>query len=89
MSHTHIAGKIEYRGRVDSVYIECMRCSHIECVGVWWTDTPKGWSKKQWPKLHAAICLYLDAMEALHRTQNGFLMASFSPLLSKIESDKK
>lgn len=67
MSHVHIAGKIEYRGKVDSVYIECMKCSHVECVGVWFTKPPKGWSKKHWPKLHAAICLYLDAFLALNK----------------------
>lgn len=87
MKHLHVAGSIEYRGKVDSVYIECMRCEHIECVGVWWTNPPKGWSKKHWPKLHAAICLYLDSIGVMHpsnKKQYG-LMSSYSPLLSKIK----
>ena len=83
MSHVHVAGKIEYRGKVDSVYVECMRCSRVECVGVWWVKAPKGWSKKHWPKLQAAICLYLDSIGAIHsssKKQYG-LMATWSPLL--------
>ncbi len=84
MSHVHIAGKIEYRGKPDSVYIYCLRCSRIECVGVWFVKPPKGWSKKHWPKLHAAICLYLDSVGAYHsanKKEHG-LMASCSPLLA-------
>lgn len=45
MSHVHVAGQIEYRGKVDSVYIVCMYCDHVEYVGVWFVKTPKGWSK--------------------------------------------
>lgn len=85
MSHVHVAGKIEYRSKVDSVYISCMECSRVECVGVWFTQAPKGWSKRHWPKLQAAICLYLDSIGALHssnKKQHG-LMANWSPLLTK------
>lgn len=87
MSHAHRAGKIEYRGKVDSVYITCLYCSHVECVGVWFTKPPKGWSKKHWPKLQAAICLYLDSFQAINKKgykQMGCgLTASWSPLLAK------
>lgn len=87
MSHAHVAGKIEFRGKVDSVYIECMKCSHVECVGVWFTKPPKGWSKKHWPKLQAAICLYLDSVLAMNKKcakkSGAGLMASWSPLLAK------
>lgn len=78
--HVHIAGKIEYRGKPDSVYIECLKCSRVECVGVWFGKPPRGWSKKHWPKLHAAICLYLDSILALHTSDGG--MSEWSPLLN-------
>jgi len=86
MSHVHVAGQIEYRGRVDSVYIVCMYCDHVECVGVWWVDPPKGWSKKHWPKLHAAICLYLDSVldyKPVSKDMRIGKMSDWSPILNK------
>lgn len=63
MSHTHYAGKIEYRGKADSVYITCLHCDKIECVGTWCTTPYKGWSKRQWPRLIEAITIYLSSFE--------------------------
>ena len=63
MKHMHYAGNISYRGKDDSVYISCEICDKEECIAIWHFKPPKGWSKKQWPKLRASICLYLDSLK--------------------------
>jgi hypothetical protein len=70
MKHIHVVGTIEYRCKPDSVYISCLRCSHIECIGTWYFKPPEGWSKRQWPKLKQAICLYLNSMDDFYRVSN-------------------
>lgn len=62
--HLHRAGSIHYRGKPDSVYVECVDCNHEECVGVWWTKPPPGWDKAHWPYLMETIETFLLAFRA-------------------------
>ena len=50
---------IEYRGKQDSVYIECP-CGEKECVASWFTKCPYGWDKKYWKRTKNIINLFLD-----------------------------
>lgn len=59
MKHKHVVGKIEYRGKEDSIYITCITCEHIECVGVWFENPPKNWSEVEWEEMKFAISSYL------------------------------
>lgn len=58
---THRVSQIEYRGKTDSVYVTC-GCGKVECFATWWDQPPKGWSKRQWPRLIEAIRLYLRSL---------------------------
>lgn len=60
MRHTHRASSIEYRGKADSVYITCW-CGKVEFAALWYETAPKGWSRRQWPKLIEAVRLYLES----------------------------
>ena len=58
--HLHRPGIIQYRGKNDSVYVECVDCSHIECIAVWHNKPLKDWSKRGWDQLINTITIFLQ-----------------------------
>lgn len=68
-NHIHKAHSIHWRGKVDSVYVDC-ECGATECIGVWFDRPPKNWSKKQWSLLHESILYFLDSFNRF-RKENG------------------
>ncbi len=46
--HTHVIFEFLNRGSTDSFYGKC-HCGKEELFATWWSNPPKGWSRKQWP----------------------------------------
>ena len=66
--HKHFIYKIEYRGKADSVDVECV-CGHKECFALWdWDATaedeestcPKGWDRQYWDQSGRLVSNFLD-----------------------------
>ena len=63
----HRAVAMRYRGKADSVYIDC-ECGATDIAAVWWDKPPAGWDREQWPKLREAIVIYLASFDAARDT---------------------
>lgn len=64
--HLHIVCKISYRGKKDSVDVECF-CGHKDCLAVWYFWDGKcnpGWDKKMWDETGVAIDSFLSLVSA-------------------------
>jgi len=55
----HRIAKIMLRGKPDSVYVDCS-CGEGECIGVWFSQPPAGWSPVGWDSAMAAVRAILE-----------------------------
>lgn len=59
---------ISYRGKADSVYVEC-ECGFSDYVAVWYDKPSPGWDKEQWPKLLRSISIFLASFHEFSKAE--------------------